>query len=80
MSEDTSDNISQISQTTTSTRQAATPRRESRDDEENIIRWVDHLKDESTREAALSELSRKRETFADLAIYIWYSTGTVSAL
>ena len=45
-----------------------------------IILWVEQIKDESTREKALEELSHKRESLSDLAIYIWYSTGTVSIL
>ena len=53
---------------------------DSKEDEENIIQWVNEIKDESKREVALGELSRKREFFSDLALYIWYSTGTVSAL
>lgn len=53
---------------------------DSKEDEENIIQWVNEIKDESKREVALGELSRKRECFSDLALYIWYSTGTVSAL
>lgn len=54
--------------------------KESKEDEKKIIEWVSQIKDESTREAALGELSKKRESFTDLALYIWYSTGTVSAL
>lgn len=53
---------------------------DSKEDEENIIQWVNEIKDESKREVTLGELSRKRECFSDLALYIWYSTGTVSAL
>ena len=45
-----------------------------------IINWVDQIKDESTREKALEELSHKRESLSDLALYIWYSTGTVATL
>ena len=45
-----------------------------------IILWVEQIKDESTREKALEELSHKRESLSDLALYIWYSTGTVSIL
>ena len=45
-----------------------------------IINWVDQIKDESTREKALEELFHKRESLNDLALYIWYSTGTVSIL
>ena len=70
---DEKDNLS-ASRSTTSKESNA------KESEESIIKWVDQLKDEKTREIALNELSRKRESFADLAIYIWYSTGTVSAL
>ena len=45
-----------------------------------IIKWVEQIKDESTREKALEELSHKRESLSDLALYIWYSTGTVATL
>ena len=45
-----------------------------------IIDLVDQLKDESTRVKALEELSQRRESFTDLALYIWYSTGTVVIL
>ncbi len=46
----------------------------------NIIEWVSQIKDEKKREQALAELSKKRESFAELALYIWYSPGTVSCL
>jgi CCR4-NOT transcription complex subunit 9 len=52
----------------------------SQDEVTKIIEWVNALKDESTREIALAELSKKRESFNDLAIYIWYSSGIVSCL
>ena len=52
-----------------------------KDEEVNqIVKWVDQIKDESTREKALEELSHKRESLSDLALYIWYSTGTVATL
>ena len=35
--------------------------KDSKEDEENIIQWVNEIKDESKREVALGELSRKRE-------------------
>jgi CCR4-NOT transcription complex subunit 9 len=62
--------------------------RESSEDQTNIkqeditliIQWVNDIKIESKRETALSELSKKRESFADLALYLWYSTGTVASL
>ena len=45
-----------------------------------ITEWVDQIKDENYREKALEELSHKRESLSDLALYIWYSTGTVATL
>ena len=51
-----------------------------RDEEASIIQMVNEIKDENTREAALDELSHKRESLPDLALYIWYSTGTVATL
>lgn len=53
---------------------------EKEEEVKQIIQWVDQIKDESTREQALDELSRKRESVSDLALYIWYSTGTVATL
>ena len=61
----------------------APPEKNEKDKEEEvkqIIKWVDQIKDESTREKALEELSHKRESLSDLALYIWYSTGTVATL
>lgn len=52
----------------------------SQEDISKIIEWVNQIKDESLKEQALSELSRKRESFADLALYIWYSNGIVALL
>ena len=60
-----------------------TPEKKEKDKEEEvnqIIKWVDQIKDENTREKALEELSHKRESLSDLALYIWYSTGTVATL
>ncbi len=50
------------------------------EEEKQIIKWVEQIKDPSTREKALEELSHKRESLSDLALYIWYSTGTVAIL
>ena len=61
----------------------APPEKSEKDKEEEvkqIIKWVDQIKDETTREKALEELSHKRESLSDLALYIWYSTGTVATL
>lgn len=39
-----------------------------------------HRLTDSQREVVLLELSKKRESFADLAPILWHSTGTVAAL
>ena len=52
----------------------------SKDEANKIIEWVVQLKDINLRENALIELSKKRESFPDLAIYLWYSAGTVASL
>ena len=54
--------------------------KEKEEEVKKIVKWVDQIKDESTREKALEELSHKRESLSDLALYIWYSTGTVATL
>jgi len=41
---------------------------------------VAQLTSEVSREAALLELSKKRESFPDLAPVLWHSTGTIAAL
>jgi len=52
----------------------------SKDESNKIIEWVIQIKDPNLRENALVELSKKRESFPDLAIYLWYSAGTVASL
>jgi len=54
--------------------------KETSDEATTIIEWIYQIQDENRREMALAELSRKRESFADLALYLWYSTGTVFCL
>ena len=54
--------------------------KEKEDEVNQIIKWVDQIKDESTRDKALEELSHRRESLSDLALYIWYSVGTVATL
>jgi len=46
----------------------------------NVEQLVLELTNPATRENALLELSKKRETFPDLAPYLWHSFGTISAL
>jgi CCR4-NOT transcription complex subunit 9 len=50
------------------------------EDISKIIEWVNQLKDTNTRTNALIQLSKKREAYSDLAIYLWYSPGIISVL
>ena len=61
-------------------KQEKSKEKEKEEEMKQIIEWVDQIKDENTREKALEELSHKRESLSDLALYIWYSTGTVATL
>ena len=49
-------------------------------DREKVYQWIIELSAPDTREAALLELSKKRETVLDLAPMLWHSFGTMSAL
>lgn len=50
------------------------------DERLKIIEWIGQLKDINLRMKALVSLSQKRETFTDLAIYLWYTPGVIAAL
>ena len=50
------------------------------EDLSKIIEWVYHLKDVNLRVNCLIQLSKKREGFPDLAIYLWYTPGVISIL
>ncbi|XP_055338155.1 CCR4-NOT transcription complex subunit 9-like [Paramacrobiotus metropolitanus] len=47
---------------------------------EQIQQWIVDVCDPRTRERALLELSKRREQFPDLALWIWHSFGAVAAL
>ena len=49
-------------------------------EKEKIIEWINQIKDKNVSEKALKELTKKRESFSDLALYLWYSTSTISSL
>ena len=49
-------------------------------DKEKLYQLVAELSREDTRETALLELSKKRETFPDLAPILWHSFGTTATL
>ncbi len=50
------------------------------DDLTQIVEWVYQLKDQKTRVNSMLQLSKKREGFPDLAIYLWYTPGVISIL
>lgn len=45
-----------------------------------VFQWINELSNPDTRETALMELSKKRETVQDLAPMLWHSFGTIVAL
>lgn len=47
---------------------------------EKVVEYIANLKYPEKREEALQELSKKRETFPKLAIYLWHSVGTLAIL
>lgn len=47
------------------------------DENRKVFIWVAELLDPSRREAALMELSKKREQVPELALVIWHSFGTL---
>ena len=59
---------------------APNPGQPSNLDREKVYQWIIELSAPDTREAALLELSKKRETVLDLAPMLWHSFGTMSAL
>jgi hypoxanthine-guanine phosphoribosyltransferase len=50
------------------------------EDLSKIIEWVYQLKETNMRVNSLVQLSKKREGFPDLAIYLWYTPGVISIL
>ena len=53
---------------------------ENEKDIEKIITNILYLRNHDKREDALHELSKKRETFTNLAPFLWYSVGTLAIL
>lgn len=47
---------------------------------EKVIEHIANLKYPEKREEALGELSKKRESFPQLAVYLWHSVGTLAVL
>lgn len=49
-------------------------------EEELIIKYTDEIKNEKTRFKAIENLYKYREKNKNIAIYLWYSRGTMAAL
>jgi len=49
-------------------------------DRQQVFQWINNLSNMETREAALLELSKKREAVQELAPMLWHSFGTIAAL
>lgn len=49
------------------------------DENRRVLQWVGDLVDPQRREAALMELSKKREQVPELALIIWHSFGMSDA-
>lgn len=49
-------------------------------DMNKITEWIENLTDSEKRVNALVELSKKRDSFSELAVYLWYSPGVISSL
>lgn len=48
------------------------------DTKEEMFRLLEDLQDFRKRDTALHELSRRRESFPNLAAYLWHSYGTIT--
>ncbi len=79
-----SNNINKSNNTSNTTEidevQVKSGNKTSSEEIQKIITWVLQLKDPKLRETSLLELSKMREVFSDLAIYLWYSPGIVATL
>lgn len=60
---------------------AAKPQKElSEEEKAQVIQLVSEIIDTNKRENALAELSKRRDTIPNLAIYLWHSVGTVASI
>ena len=64
----------------TGEQQAPQPAVTDQQEAEKIFLLVLELTNPDMRESSLLELSKRRETFPDLAPILWHSFGTISAL
>lgn len=51
------------------------PDQQLSEEQRKILEWVAQVLNASTREAALLELSKKREQVQELALILWHSFG-----
>ena len=47
------------------------------EDNQKVLEWISQVLSPQTREAALLELSKKREQVPELALILWHSFGMV---
>lgn len=47
---------------------------------QEVFTYINQLSNPETRENALLELSKKRESVGDLALMLWYSFGTIAGM
>ncbi|CZT24497.1 probable protein involved in cell differentiation/sexual development [Ramularia collo-cygni] len=50
------------------------------EDNRRVLEWISQTLNSSTREAALLELSKKREQVPELALVLWHSFGVMTSL
>lgn len=55
-------------------------KKEQDEKEMMIIQWINEIKNENTRTKAIKNLSKYYEKNNNLALYLWYSRGTIAAL
>lgn len=51
------------------------PDQQMSEDNRKVLEWIAQVLNASTREAALLELSKKREQVPELALILWHSFG-----
>ena len=49
-------------------------------DPSKVYKYINQMQDVEHREEAITQLSKVREQFPDLAVWLWYSTSTIAVL
>lgn len=52
----------------------------NQESDRKVLEWVAQVLNASTREAALLELSKKREQVTELALVLWHSFGKLETV